>query len=220
MTTPRLNVLPSDYPAPLKTKMPLKGARRWVSPDEELGFTPLTRVFVAQDAYCRVMEHTASDMENEVGGVLVGNWSVNRGTKQQFIVVEFALPARFTRQSSATLTFTQDSLVHINTEMDDRFPDKQIVGWYHTHPGMGIFLSQYDTWLHQHFFPESWQVALVFEPRSSTGGFFIRQPGGTLDPDRYFGFYEIEGTSGISIVRWNNLRSDEAIDPEGEKINE
>ena len=220
MTILHLNVLPSDNSAPLSAKMPLKSAQRWVSPNEGPDFTSLTQVFVDQDAYYRVMEHTASDMENEVGGVLVGNWSAVPGTKQQFIVIEIALPARFTRQGSAYLTFTQDSLVNINTEMDNRYPEKRIVGWYHTHPRMGIFLSQYDTWLHQHFFPESWQVALVIEPHSSTGGFFIRQPGGALDPDRYFGFYEIDGKSGISIVRWKNLRSDEEIDPEGERSNE
>ena len=48
---------------------------------------------------------------------------------------------------------------------------------------MGIFLSSWDTWLHSHFFPEAWQVALVIEPYSKSGGFFIQQPDGALDGD-------------------------------------
>jgi proteasome lid subunit RPN8/RPN11 len=156
-----------------------------------------------------------------VGGVLVGNWFSDVATNKQFIVVEATLPARFTRQGSVYLTFTQDSLVALHAEMDERFPGKQILGWYHTHPRMGVFLSHYDTWLHRHFFPEPWQVALVIEPFAGLGGFFIRQDDGELDPSRYFGFYELDGNNGQSIVHWQNLQSDrDVIDQEGDKGNE
>jgi hypothetical protein len=37
-------------------------------------------------------------------------------------------------------------------------------------------------------------------------GFFIRQADGTFDPTRYFGFYEVDGANGNSIVRWQNLQ--------------
>jgi hypothetical protein len=95
--------------------------------------------------------------------------------------------------------------VDLHDQIEKRFEDERIVGWYHTHPRMGIFLSHYDTWLHRNFFPEPWQVALVVEPYSSLGGFFIRQPDGGLDPTRYFGFYEVDGSDGRSIVHWQNL---------------
>jgi len=188
--------------------MPLGNAKRWFSHHEDPGFYPHIPVFVAQSAYGRLVEHAASDLEQEVGGTLVGTWSMDSESRQQFIHVEAALPARFTRQGSLYLTFTQDSLVDLHAEMDEHYPGKQILGWYHTHPGMGIFLSPYDTWLHHHFFPEPWQVALVIEPHSATGGFFIRQADGSLDPARYFGFYELDGTSGQSLVCWNNLQQE------------
>jgi proteasome lid subunit RPN8/RPN11 len=191
--------------------MPLSNARRWISQDEESGFQPHIPVFVIQSAYRRLIEHAASDLECEVGGILVGTWSIDSESRQQFILVEVALPARFTRQGSIYLTFTQDSLVDLHAEMDEHYPGKQIVGWYHTHPGMGVFLSPYDTWLHYHFFPEPWQVALVIEPHSTAGGFFIRQADGALDPGRYFGFYELDGDSGQSIVHWNNLQQESEV---------
>ena len=201
--------------------MPLSGARRWFSSNEEPGFHAHTPVFVAQSAYLRLVEHAASDLESEVGGILVGNWLLDAESRRQFIVIETALPARFTRQGSVYLTFTQDSLVNLNAEMDEYFPDEQIVGWYHTHPGMGVFLSSYDAWLHHHFFREPWQVALVIDPNSATGGFFIRQSDGVLDTGRYFGFYEMDGNSGQSFVRWNNLQQElEAIDKKGADLNE
>ena len=82
---------------------------------------------------------------------------------------------RYTRQGSVYLTFTQESLVDIHDQIDANYKGQKIVGWYHTHPNMGVFLSHYDTWLHNNFFPEPWQVALVVEPISAIGGFFIRQ---------------------------------------------
>ena len=201
--------------------MPLKHARRWVSPFEELDTEPQLAVFVTQEAYRRVNEHAASQLDNEVGGVLVGDRSAETGTGKPFIVVETCLPARFTRQGSVYLTFTQDSLVDIHAELEAHHPGKQIVGWYHTHPRMGVFLSHYDTWLHTYFFPEPWQVALVVEPFAALGGFFIRPSGSPMDPSRYIGFYELDGTGGSSIVRWNNLHSDlDVRKPEGDDGNE
>jgi proteasome lid subunit RPN8/RPN11 len=200
--------------------MPLN-TKRWMSHTEKPGFDPHVCVFVDKLAYLRLAEHSASDLESEVGGILVGVWSLDTAQHREFIVIETALPARFTRQGSVYLTFTQDSLVDLHAEMDDHYPGKHIVGWYHTHPGMGVFLSSYDAWLHLHFFPEPWQVALVIDPVSATGGFFIRQADGSLDPARYFGFQELDGNSGESFVRWNNLQpKTEPAENKGDDLNE
>lgn len=148
---------------------------------------------------------------------MIGEWCLDEKSGQQFIIVDHALPARHTRQSNVHLTFTQDSLVAIHDEIDKYHKGKKIVGWYHTHPRMGIFLSHYDTWLHRYFFPEPWQVALVIEPISASGGIFIRQTDGGLDPTRYFGFFELDGNFGRSMVYWKNLTASEE---EGAKTHE
>jgi proteasome lid subunit RPN8/RPN11 len=195
--------------------MPIELARRWFSPFEAPGFHPRLAVFVSQMAYNQVVTHAASEAEQEVGGLLAGSWCTDGDGAGQYILVETALPARFTRQGKVFLTFTQDSLVDLHSELEERFPDRQFVGWYHTHPHMGVFLSHYDTWLHANFFPEPWQVALVVEPHSDSGGFFIRQETGELDPARYFGFYEIDAEATGSVVHWQNLL--EGIDPGGQE---
>jgi proteasome lid subunit RPN8/RPN11 len=186
---------------------PIGNSKRWDSPYDGEGLQPIVKVFFTQPAYCRVYVHSASEPDYEVGGALVGQWCSDRDSHEQFVVVEHVLPARFTRQGSVYLTFTQDTIVAFHKELEKRYPNKKIVGWYHTHPKMGVFLSHYDTWLHNHFFPEPWQVALVVEPLSSVGGFFIRQPAGILNPTHYSGFYELNGNFGKSAVRWHNLRS-------------
>jgi proteasome lid subunit RPN8/RPN11 len=204
MTTPS-HILPFPDLIPRQASLPLDRSLCWVSSSEGPGFQPNLPVFVTQAAYSRLVEHASSEMDNEVGGVLVGDWCVDDQAGQQFIMVESSLPARFTRQGATYLTFTQDSLVDFHNLMDEQYPERRMVGWYHTHPRMSVFLSHYDTWLHKNFFPASWQVALVIEPYSLTGGFFIRQADGIFDPDRYFGFYELDGGSGTSIVNWSNL---------------
>jgi len=195
--------------------MPTDSAQHWCSPFDANGLFTAVKVFVTQSAYAIMCVHAAGDMENETGGILVGRRYIDNETNEEFIVIENALPARHTRQGNVFLTFTQDTIVTFHNEIEERYPDKQIVGWYHTHPRMGIFLSHYDTWLHNHFFPEPWQVALVIEPHKKLGGFFIRQTDGDFDPTRYFGFYELEINPQWSIVHWNNLQRVDGNNHEG-----
>jgi len=192
---------------PRKACMPVGRSKHWESPHEYKGAQPLVKVFLSQSAYSRIVMHSTSEMDDEVGGALLGLWCEDRDTEEQFVVVQHMLPARYTRQGSVYLTFTQDTIVQFHEELEKNHAGKRIVGWYHTHPRMGIFLSHYDTWLHNNFFPEPWQVALVVEPHTSVAGFFIRRDDGAFDPTRYFGFHELNGNLGRSMVEWNNLQS-------------
>jgi proteasome lid subunit RPN8/RPN11 len=204
-TNPPIRISPPGDSQPRQAPLPTDFALRWESPSDREDSHPVVTVFLTQPAYAHIHVHAASDMQNEVGGILVGQRCVDTLTGVPFLVIENVLAARYTRHSSVHLTFTQDSLVHFHEMVEKRCTGKQIVGWYHTHPRMGIFLSHYDTWLHEHFFPESWQVALVVEPHALLAGFFIRQADGQLDPRRYYGFYEMNGCIGRSAVRWQNL---------------
>ena len=201
-----IRLLPSEDQHPNQTHFPEGLIRRWGEPFED-DTLPFVRVFMAPQAYIRTCAHAGSDLDHEVGGGLVGEWGVDAETGEGFIQIEAVIQAKHTRHGGAYLTFTQDTLVAMNDDLEASHPDKQIVGWYHTHPKMGVFLSSYDLWLHRHFFPEAWQVALVIEPHSRCGGFFIRQLDGYLDPQRYYGFYELVDDELNSPVHWSNLRS-------------
>ncbi len=208
---PRVRLGPPEPLDPRPSRIPRSKIRRWVSPFDRDGGKPAVSVFLTQPAFVRICSLAGRDMDNEVGGALIGQWRIDHPSGEQFIVAEAVLPARFTRQGSAFLTFTQDTLVALHDEQETRFPQKRMVGWFHTHPRMGVFLSDYDVWLHQHFFPEPWQVALVVEPHTQVGGFFVREEDGSLDHHRYHGFLEITGNSGKSLVYWKNL---EPVNPE------
>jgi hypothetical protein len=80
---------------------------------------------------------------------------------------------------------------------------------------MGVFLSKYDVWLHDNFFPRPWQVGLVLEPYSNQAGFFVRDADGHLDSRMYYGFYEINNNLERSVVHWWNMSPDPHSDVEG-----
>lgn len=217
MSIEQICLTESEKTKPRLAYIPYQQAISWVSPVQKRGLNPSVSVFVTQRAYVRFCAHAGSDLENEVGGWLIGKWRADKSTGEQFVVVERILPAQHIRHGSAFLTFTHDSQVALYNEFEDRYPDKDLIGWYHTHPRMGIFFSDYDAWLHLNFFPELWQVALVIEPHSITGGFFIRQKDGALDQKRYFGFYELTNRQKRSIVHWRNVSTDnESIPSQGE----
>lgn len=221
MEPSRVRLGPLQSPGPRPSRIPRAGARRWNSPYDQDGSRPVVSVFLTQPAFVRICSLAGRDMDNEVGGALIGQWRIDKPSGEQFIVAEAVLPARYTRHGSAFLTFTQDTLVALHDEQEERYPEKRMVGWFHTHPRMGVFLSDYDLWLHRHFFPEPWQVALVIEPHTQIGGFFVRSEDGSLDPLRYHGFREIVGNSGKSLVYWKNLEPEPLEElMEGEEEND
>lgn len=193
----------ADHP-PLTQPMPIDDSLEWLSPFEN-HVAGHVCIFFAQSAYRKCVEHTASGLGREVGGMLIGEVRVDPTDTRPHIVIQDILPALHTNSGQTHVTFTQDTLVQLNTELEDRFPGKHIVGWYHTHPKLGVFLSNYDTWLHENFFNEPTQVALVVDPDTMRGGFFCWQGNRRLDPVHYVGFYEWADVSDESIVEWGNL---------------
>ncbi len=111
-----------------------------------------------------------SDTSQELAGVLLGNYSEKDG--QYYIFIEAAVEARYTEAQRGSVTFTHKSWDYINEVRDNKYPQHKVVGWFHTHPGFGIFLSGHDKFIHQNFFNLPWQVAYVVDPLAGQHGFF------------------------------------------------
>jgi len=216
---PRVKLSNNPGIKPQHTRIPIHSALRWEPTDEDMQrVQPPLSIFVTQNAYVRMCAHAGSDLDNEVGGWMAGKYCRDSLHGTPFIVIDAILPAVYTQQGAAHLTFTGDTQVALHNHLDTHFPDKVFLGWYHTHPRMGIFLSQWDAWLHQNFFPETWQVALVIEPHKSIGGFFMRQEDGNLDQQAYFGFYELTNRHQRSVVFWRNMQPAPYISDEIEEV--
>jgi proteasome lid subunit RPN8/RPN11 len=55
------------------------------------------------------------------------------------------------------------------------FPEMRVVGWYHSHPGLGAGFSDGDSFVQRFFFPADWQVACVLDPDRRDVQFFSRR---------------------------------------------
>jgi proteasome lid subunit RPN8/RPN11 len=139
------------------------------------GRTASFQVVVRQSALNQIHRHGDSSPRAEVCGVLVGD--VYRDDTGPFLLVEHVIEGQSAASSAGQVTFTANTWQHIQVLMDKQYPDLRIVGWYHTHPGHGVFLSEMDVFVHESFFGLPWQAALVYDPRSGEEGIFNARQG-------------------------------------------
>jgi proteasome lid subunit RPN8/RPN11 len=129
-------------------------------------------IFLDRRAADAIERHALSDTSVELGGILLGKECLDPSTGQPFVWITHSLEAKHYANTQASFTYTHDSWAEISRERDRQFPQFDIVGWYHTHPSFGIFLSHHDLFIHQHFFAQPLQVAYVVDPINQTRGFF------------------------------------------------
>ncbi len=114
----------------------------------------------------QIRQHARSTSKTEVCGVLIGQ------DRDHLIEVAACIEGQNAEEAGAHVTFTQDTWEHIYAIKDQKYPEERIVGWYHSHPGFGVFLSDHDTFIHKNFFSSPGQVAWVFDPHSDEEGCF------------------------------------------------
>jgi len=142
------------------------------------------RVVIADEAFQAIKTHAQSDTSIELCGVLAG--SVYRDEDGPFLVVERAIAGVATRRTGSQVTFTHETWDRIHQQMEEQCPDLRIVGWYHTHPGFGIFLSEMDQFIQDNFFDLPHQVAFVYDPVSERRGLFVWKGGTSSRLRRYW----------------------------------
>lgn len=130
----------------------------------------------------RMEKFARGDLKNERGGILVGSFTEKDGVFS--LRISGFIEAKHTDSSSASLKFTHATWNDIHAVKDELFPEEKIVGWFHTHPGMGIFLSNYDLFIQRNFFKEPWQVAFVMDPVSGERGFFYWHEGRIMPQEK------------------------------------
>ncbi len=128
------------------------------------------KVYIKQDVYKALEKYASSDTTKELGTILIGNYCEELGKKH--VIISDYIEAKYTDASASTLTFTHETWDYVHKEHDKNFSDKKIIGWQHTHPNYGIFLSNYDLFIQENFFNLPFQVAYVIDPIQNIRGFF------------------------------------------------
>jgi proteasome lid subunit RPN8/RPN11 len=143
-----------------------KALRKQSSPTVKHEF----RVLLSEAAFDRAVARGDGDVTREIGGVLVGE--LLRDDAGPYLWIDATIDALHAEEKGAELTFTHATWEYIHKEMDGKHQDKKVVGWYHTHPGFGVFLSDRDQFIHKSFFNLPFQVAFVYDPKTHEHGMF------------------------------------------------
>lgn len=128
------------------------------------------RVLIEKSVYQELQDHAKETVAVELCGILVGTTCQDDSGK--YLVISGSIRGKHARNEGAQVAFTHETWDYIHAEMEARFKNKAIVGWYHTHPGFGIFLSDMDKFIQDYFFNQPFQVALVIDPINSKEGLF------------------------------------------------
>lgn len=128
-------------------------------------------IYILQSVYKEIHRFTKNKTTNESGGMLIG--SVIEEFGKSNIIINGFIEAKYCEATPTTFTFTHETWEYVHKEIEKKYKGKKIVGWIHTHPDFGIFLSEYDKFIHQNFFAEENQVAYVVDPIQHIEGFYF-----------------------------------------------
>lgn len=150
------------------------------------------RIYLRYDLFRALDEYAVRDTSREQAGLLVGQ--VQEGA-ETFIVVEDAIEIGVGDEASGR--FSSRSWQHARRVARTRYQDKVILGWFHTHPGTGLELSNEEREVHTTFFPEKWQVVYVVDPVSRDRNFYAPAESGKLTAARGFRIYGKDSPVGL-----------------------
>jgi len=169
----------SHRPEPKTQPMPLERAILWnppaapgpTSPGKSSTRTPYP-IFFQQEAVIALQDHIKSSPTQAIFGFLIGDLYRDPDAGVLYTIID------------KTLKLSQpiygDKTEVVVSRLWDRMQEQLakasagLLGWYHSHPGQGGFLTAHDVETHEKFFTDPWHVAVLVaaEAGGLTGRFF------------------------------------------------
>ncbi len=199
-----------DLP-PIERTMPLAHAVLWqarVAPGSSpgLGGYPL---FVTRRALEAANQHTDLPSTSGVFGFLAGDLCHCPKTGVLYVAVDLLIGLGQPIYGDKATVVTAHAWPALQRRLGTL--KRHLLGWYHSHPPLGLMLAPGDVEAHARFFTRPWQVALVLSPAEA--GFF-RPVAQEPAPEVPLPFYEMldpraQTTEGRarSFVRWKNYHA-------------
>ena len=135
-------------------------------------------IVISESIESEIEKHCFSETQVEVGGFLVGK------IEGEHTNVLAALPSLKAVSTQVNLTITHEAWSDALSDVEKNYSGMNIVGWYHSHPGFGLFLSEYDSFIQENFFVDPNHVALVVDPLEGSLGWFVVRDGKTVEISR------------------------------------
>jgi proteasome lid subunit RPN8/RPN11 len=134
---------------------------------------PADGLVIAVDATASddVLRHLGSHDE-ERGGLLLGEVYADGATVHGSRVVHVTQAVAATDFASSGVSLRMESGVWDEARSRLR-PAELVVGWYHSHPGLGAFFSHTDRRTQRAFFAHAYSVAWVLDPQGGESAWFV-----------------------------------------------
>ena len=130
------------------------------------------KVYITKIALKHLKGHLGSNTRVEQGGILFGN-AYEDPQYKIYVEIKSAVAAPSTIGTGAHLEFTSDSWQGIMDYAKNTHPQENIIGWYHSHPNLGVFMSGTDMNTQRAFFHHPWCVSIVCDPVRREIGYFL-----------------------------------------------
>jgi len=151
----------SDFPNPHKLYKVLHLSDYW---EDSL----VEKVYLSSDVIADMVdlyldhENSSLDLTKEQGAFLLGDFQELTPSSYN-ISIEKLLSIESDVQSNTQIEFGHKAWSALDDALDSN-PEYEVVGWFHTHPGHGIFLSNFDVNISETFFNKAFQIAMLIDP--------------------------------------------------------
>lgn len=165
------------------------------------------QVYITSYVANQVWQHLNETPKLESGGVLIGHpFQCIDDPTITFVVIVDALRMDSGNRSIGHYTVGPAEIVDVRAIIERDYAGLKVVGWYHSHPGHGVFLSQQDMQIVQSIYNAEWHLAWVLDTFSRQNAFFFGPQGHRLAG--WLTFKVLDGANGRqlpAIIRAINL---------------
>ena len=196
---PVIHFGPAYSPEPLAEQLPDEA---WLRDTRDARHLRARRaqVYFAAQALQGIRDDLAMDARVERGGLLVGHPFRDLDDPTVSFTVVVGTIGQPSRQSSVgQFTVTPEMISRARQTLEREFPGRRVVGWYHSHPGHGVFLSAQDMTIVRGIYNAPWQIAFVRDTLRDKEGVFYGPQGTRLD-----GWLELK-TDDLDFIRAADL---------------
>jgi len=138
-------------------------------------------VLIRHEVYDSIVAHLNTNLTVELGGLLAGEPYYVATRDAYCILITHAFAADGGKETSISFEYTPEAWEALTPKLQAMPEGSVVVGSYHSHPGLGVFLSSTDLNTQADVFNQDWQIALVIDPVKNDTGFFISAKGTKAD---------------------------------------
>ncbi|MBM4248014.1 MAG: hypothetical protein FJ149_00975 [Euryarchaeota archaeon] len=176
-------------------------------------------VYISQLAFDKMMKQCSlyAKRHLEALGYLVGDYC--RWKNKEYTIVEDAVTSDL---DTTSVSVHFQAFEKAFDQLDRIDFDYVLVGWYHSHPGHGCFMSQTDISTQKRMFNKSFHLAIVIDPINKE--FKVYKMDGPVPEEKVFGIYrnlngegppslEVHGPGAEGYAPYGDRNSTPAYEP-------